>query len=184
MKSWLVNYTDTYGREGCVMALEAENKHEAAREAYMNLICHKVTSVVEMENPPPKPRPDWRTYFLDLAEAASARAECTRRKVGAVLVKDNRVRGVGYNGALPGYPSCLEGACPRATAANVVPGQDYSNCIADHAERNLLRNSRPEDAEGGVVYVNTKPCQYCKTLLGAAGVDTVVWPNGNYILQK
>lgn len=126
-------------------------------------------------------RPGWGAYFLGIAEAASARGECTRRKVGAVLVdKDSRVRGVGYNGTLPGLPSCLEGACPRGQKGpgEVIPGSPYVDCIADHAEWNLLRNTPVEFHDEALVYVNTEPCQQCLVRLESAGVAMVQWPTG------
>jgi len=58
-------------------------------------------------------RPDWPEYFLDMAETVSERADCTRRNVGAVIAKDNRIVATGYNGAPSGEGSCLEGDCPR-----------------------------------------------------------------------
>lgn len=58
-------------------------------------------------------RPDWDTYFLGICEAVAERADCTRRKVGAVIVKDHRIVSTGYNGAPARQPGCLEGACPR-----------------------------------------------------------------------
>jgi dCMP deaminase len=62
------------------------------------------------------PRPSWSQYFLGIADAVSARGDCTRRQVGAVLVdpitKD--LIETGYNGAPAGMPGCLSaGACPR-----------------------------------------------------------------------
>lgn len=58
-------------------------------------------------------RPGWDQYFLGIAQAVSARADCTRRKVGAVIVKDRRIVSTGYNGAASGEGSCLAGDCPR-----------------------------------------------------------------------
>jgi dCMP deaminase len=121
-------------------------------------------------------RPSIDRYFLAMAEAASDRAECVRRKVGAIVVKQGRLVGHGFNGALPGAPSCLDGACPRAVSDS-QPGSNYSNCIADHAERNALRNTRAEDRKGSVVYVNAEPCDGCITLLRSVEVERVVWPS-------
>ncbi len=59
-------------------------------------------------------RPDRHGWHLDGAEWLSRMGDCTRRKVGALIVgPDKRFWGMGYNGSYPGGPSCLEGACPR-----------------------------------------------------------------------
>lgn len=59
-------------------------------------------------------RPDFDTWALGIAEAISLRGDCTRRRVGAVLLdRHNRLIGAGYNGTRPGGKSCLKGDCPR-----------------------------------------------------------------------
>ncbi|RLB67674.1 MAG: cytidine deaminase, partial [Deltaproteobacteria bacterium] len=35
-------------------------------------------------------RPDWQTYFFQIARLVASRSTCLRRQVGAVIVKDNR----------------------------------------------------------------------------------------------
>lgn len=70
-------------------------------------------------NGPLAERPDWESWALGIAYAIgpgpTGRADCTRRKVGAVIIASDRhnIIGAGYNGAGPGGPSCLKGECPR-----------------------------------------------------------------------
>ncbi|HOQ28650.1 MAG TPA: cell division protein DedD, partial [Armatimonadota bacterium] len=67
--------------------------------------------------------PGWDEYFVGIARAVAARAKCTRRQVGAVLVLGRRIIATGYNGAAPGRPDCLQGACPRGMLSyDDVPG--------------------------------------------------------------
>ncbi len=130
--------------------------------------------------------PGWDEYFLDIAQAVSARAKCTRRRVGAVLVgPDHRIIATGYNGAAPGRPDCLEGACPRGRLRyDEVPGLgDYDRpgtpgfCIAIHAEVNALLFAT-RDTKGATAYITDKPCPGCRKALAAAGIVRALWPDG------
>lgn len=59
-------------------------------------------------------RPDRDAWHHKGAKWLSEMGDCTRRKVGALIVgPDKRFWGMGYNGTRPGEPGCLEGSCPR-----------------------------------------------------------------------
>jgi dCMP deaminase len=128
-------------------------------------------------------RPDWDSYFLTGAAWVASRADCTRSAVGAILVNArNEVRGTGYNGAPAGVPGCeTASACPRGklSAAECPPESDYSNCIADHAERNAIRHTPPTELPGATLYVTRAPCPSCWTLIRACGIARVVAPGGD-----
>lgn len=128
------------------------------------------------------PRPDWETYYLGIAQAVSVRADCTRRKVGAIVVKDSRIISTGYNGAPAGKPGCLTaGACPRGRLAttDILPGSSYDTgrgaCIALHAEQNAILRAGL-DCKDAVLYLTDKPCDGCARLIEAAGIAHVIFP--------
>jgi dCMP deaminase len=128
-----------------------------------------------------EPRPSWDDYYLDIAVAVSARADCTRRKVGALVVFGDRIVSTGYNGAPSGEPGCLTaGACPRGRRSkeDVTPGSSYDTgagaCIALHAEQNaILRAGR--ECRGAILYLTDHPCDGCARLIKGAGFDRVVF---------
>lgn len=124
-------------------------------------------------------RQSWDEYFLSLAEAASSRATCTRRKHGAVIVKDRRIVSTGYNGAPSGYPHCLEGACPRS-ASEAPQGHNYERCIAIHAEANALLFSGPGERRDATLYCTGAPCFGCAKLIANSGIVEVVAGGGRY----
>lgn len=130
-------------------------------------------------------RPDWDDYFLAIAHAVSIRADCTRRKVGAVIVKDRRIVGTGYNGAPAGAPGCAsDGACPRGKLDydEVAPLSSYDtgpgSCIAVHAEANALLYTDRSDLLSSTIYITCVPCEGCLRLIRAAGVTRIVFPGG------
>jgi dCMP deaminase len=131
----------------------------------------------------PEGRPAVERWGVGMAEAASTRAECTRRKVGAIVLdSDGRIVGAGYNGAPAGKPSCLDGACPRAFS-EVAPGSSYDtgpgSCIAIHAEANALLDAG-RLARGGQLMVSSAICDGCLRLAKGARVAWVhcAKPNG------
>lgn len=131
-------------------------------------------------------RPDWDEYWLDVAQAVSARGDCTRSRVGAILVDwQGRLRGAGYNGSRPGGPSCLRGHCPRGRLSldDLAPGSSYDTgagaCIAIHAELNLILYTAPEERDGGTVYTTRIPCDGCMRVLQGSNVSRIVWPTGS-----
>lgn len=119
----------------------------------------------------------WDEYFLNIAKAVSERADCSRRRVGAVIVKRNRIIATGYNGAPAGQRGCLEGFCPRATS-NVDPYTSYDNCIAIHAEANAIIYADRDKCEDATIYVTSEPCRDCCKLIAGAGITRVVYSNG------
>ena len=44
-------------------------------------------------------RPTWDQLFIKIAKEVSDRSTCMRIKVGCVLVRDNRIISMGYNGS-------------------------------------------------------------------------------------
>jgi dCMP deaminase len=124
------------------------------------------------------PLPDRDDYYLALAFTAAMRANCRGRKVGAVLVKGDRVIATGYNGTPEGLPNCLDGGCLRCSdREQFVPGTDYDLCICVHAEANALLTAGRFGAstDGTVVYTTDQPCFSCSKELIQAGVDRVFY---------
>lgn len=123
-------------------------------------------------------RPSWEEYGLGIAEAVSARADCTRRRVGAVILDTgNRIVATGYNGAPPGVKGCLEGGCPRGLLSyqQQQPFRGYENCISNHAEVNALLFADRAKVEGGTLYVTDQPCYQCCKVIANSGLAMVVW---------
>lgn len=135
--------------------------------------------------------PGWDDYFLGIAEAVARRGKCTRRQVGCVLVRNHRVIATGYNGAAPGRPDCLDGACPRGTQdySQVAPLSDYDQpgapgfCIAIHAEVNACLHATT-DTGGATAYITCEPCTGCRKVLAGAGIVRVVWPDGELTVAQ
>lgn len=125
-------------------------------------------------------RQTWDEYFLSLAAQASTRATCSRRKVGAVIVRDRRIVSTGYNGGPSGVAHCEDGGCPRGASESPPTGRGYDTCIAIHAEANALLFCGPDQRAGATVYCTDLPCFGCAKLLANSGVAEVVAAGGLY----
>ncbi len=124
-------------------------------------------------------RPDWDTYFMKIADDVSERAICVKRKVGALIVKENRILATGYNGAPKGFKHCTEETCLRKQM-HVPSGQRHELCRGLHAEQNSIVQAAVHGVsiEGGTMYCTYQPCVICVKMLINAGIKKLVYAGG------
>ena len=111
-------------------------------------------------------REDWDSYFLGIAYQVASRSTCPRRSVGAVVVKDRRIKGTGYNGSVAGLPHCTDEECLIIN----------DHCVRTiHAEVNALLECNPEERRGATIYITDGPCEECSKLIISSGIQRVVF---------
>ena len=123
--------------------------------------------------------PDSDTYYMGIALAVRAKANCTGNRIGAVTVLHNRVISTGYNGVPEGMKNCLEGGCLRCRNPNGLfpSGTGDDLCICVHAEQNTLLSAARFGiaVEGSTIYTTMQPCFGCAKELRQAKVKRIVY---------
>src|SRR5210317_1376636 len=102
--------------------------------------------------------------YMDVAERFSQLSSAKRLNVGAIVVKDDRIISIGYNG----MPSGWDNVCEHEgkTKAEVLHAE--SNAIAK-----LARS--PESGEGASIFITHSPCIDCAKLIYQSGIATVYY---------
>lgn len=120
-------------------------------------------------------RPSWDSYFMEIAEVVKKRSTCLRRRVGAVIVKDNRILSTGYNGAPKGLKHCEEVGCIREKN-NIPSGERHELCRGLHAEQNAIIQAAVFGMaiDGATIYTTLYPCVLCTKMIINAGIKRVV----------
>jgi dCMP deaminase len=122
-------------------------------------------------------RPGWDDYFMGIAKAVRARANCTSAPKGAVIVKDKRIISTGYNGTPRGIKNCNEGGCKRCADRTIeTSGQKLDECTCCHAEENAIVHAALHgiSTKGGTLYTTFTPCLTCAKMIINAGIERVV----------
>lgn len=124
-------------------------------------------------------RPDWDTYFMEIAKLVSKRSTCLRRKVGAVLVKEKRILATGYNGAPSGLAHCKEIGCIREKM-KIPSGERHELCRGLHAEQNAILQSAYHGVsiKGSSLYITCHPCSVCAKMIINAGIEEIIIDEG------
>jgi dCMP deaminase len=103
--------------------------------------------------------------YLEMARIWAKNSYCTRRQVGALVVKNNMIISDGYNGT----PSGFENVCEDDNG--------ITKPYVLHAEANaitkLARSSNNSD--GATIYITASPCIECAKLIIQAGIKRVVY---------
>jgi dCMP deaminase len=113
-------------------------------------------------------RASWDEYFMNIARAVATRATCSRKHVGAVIVRDKVILSTGYNGSIRGMPHCDE----------VGHLMEDGHCVRTiHAEANAVIQAATQGTriEGATIYVTASPCWSCFKMIANAGLKRVVY---------
>ena len=110
-------------------------------------------------------KPGWDELFILMAAIMSSRGSCDRLRTACILVKNNRIVGAGYNGAVAGADTCdnvghllIDDHCKRT----------------QHGERNAIDNA-VADLNGATAYVIATPCIDCTKSMLQMGVKRIVY---------
>ena len=103
--------------------------------------------------------------YIRMASIWAENSYCTRRQVGALIVKNQRIISDGYNGT----PSGFENIC-----------EDENNVTKPyvlHAEANAITKIARSNnsSDGATLYVTASPCIECAKLIIQSGIKRVVY---------
>ncbi|MCX5872416.1 MAG: dCMP deaminase family protein [Deltaproteobacteria bacterium] len=122
-------------------------------------------------------RPTWHEYFMMLAKLVSVRSTCNSRKIGAIIVRNNRILATGYNGAVHGAPHCSDRGpdfCLRRSIG-AHDAEKYNYCLSSHAEVNAINQAARfgTSLENAALYCTLEPCNWCFKQLIQAGIKEI-----------
>ncbi|MDC1186315.1 dCMP deaminase family protein [Crocinitomicaceae bacterium] len=105
--------------------------------------------------------------YLRMAEQWADLSHCSRKKVGAIIVKDQMIISDGYNGTPAGFDNCCENDL----------GETHWYVL--HAEANAILKvaKSTNNCKGATLYLTLSPCKDCSKLILQAGIKRVVFAN-------
>jgi dCMP deaminase len=103
--------------------------------------------------------------YLAMAKRWSELSHCTRKKVGALIVKDRMIISDGYNGT----PTGFENPCEDE--------ENYTKWYVLHAEANAILKvaGSTQSCKGSTLYLTLSPCRECSKLVYQAGIKRLVY---------
>jgi dCMP deaminase len=116
---------------------------------------------------------------MNITALVAQRSTCTRRAVGAIIVKDKRILSTGYNGAPTGIRHCLEVGCLRESL-QVPSGERHELCRGIHAEQNAIIQAAYHgvSVNNAVLYCTNQPCAICAKMIINAGIKKIYYQSG------
>jgi dCMP deaminase len=103
--------------------------------------------------------------YLRMAQSWAQLSHCVRKKVGAIIVKDEMIISDGYNGTPAGFDNVCENDL----------GETHWHVL--HAEANAILKvaKSTNNCKGATLYLTLSPCKDCSKLVLQAGIKRVVF---------
>ena len=118
---------------------------------------------------------------MKVAETYASLSTAVRLKVGAIVVKDNRVISIGYNGMPSGWDNNCEDEIGYVLDDNgyVVETRLKTKSEVLHAETNAIAKLARSNESGldAAMFVTHAPCLDCAKLIYQSGISTVYYRN-------
>jgi len=117
----------------------------------------------------------WIDAFMDTADRFSQLSSAKRLQVGAVVVKDNRIISIGYNGMPSGWTNECEDTIQLSDDTVTTKTKDE----VIHAEANaIIKLARDgESGNGATLFCTHAPCVSCAKLIYGAGINKIYYRN-------
>lgn len=105
--------------------------------------------------------------YLRMAKTWSELSHCSRKQVGAIIVKDGMIISDGFNGTPSGFDNCCENEF----------GETLWYVL--HAEANAILKvaKSTHNCQGATLYLTLSPCKDCSKLVVQSGISKVVFAN-------
>lgn len=106
--------------------------------------------------------------YLRMAQTWSELSHCTRKQVGAIIVKDGMIISDGFNGTPSGFDNCCEDE-----AGNTL-------WYVLHAEANAILKvaKSTHNCQDATIYLTLSPCKDCSKLMVQSGIKRLVFIHG------
>lgn len=118
---------------------------------------------------------------MEIAKIVSKQSTCCRLKVGAVIVNNEKIISIGYNGVASKKEHCEdhfnkiffeEKNWINSEKFNILH-REFSRKNELHAELNCILGIEKDKLINSQLYITTSPCINCAKLIISSGIETI-----------
>ena len=119
-------------------------------------------------------KPKFIQAYMEVAKTFAKLSTAKRLHVGAIVVKDDRIISIGYNGMPTGWDNCCEDVIREDEVGFQVT---KSKIEVLHAESNAVAKlaKSSESGLGATIFVTHSPCIDCAKLIYQSGISNVYY---------
>lgn len=108
-------------------------------------------------------------YYMDVAKRTALLSYAEKLKVGSIIVKEDRIISIGYNGTPSGFDNVAE--------YFLEDGSLKTKDEVIHAEMNAISKlaKSPESGVGAVMFITHSPCIQCSKGIYSSGIEEIYY---------